>query len=606
MRGAPDSGANANTAATARAVALVESAFRDLRRSLVRVPPGSCDRWFPVAFNDWYCPAVRRGFVGGMAPAFDIGVTLLEPAAEIRGDGGHGKLLRWVKERSVLCEFARRALSRRASAPAGEAVGVITWTLVEPLLRCLLGVWDSAAVRAGAGRELPTVEVRRNQLLVYTNDHEATPAHAFETGSLDPAAVGGADEEAVRPAPPPDETTTRAIADCALPTMGAFGIRLFAARVAMLLPELVHKLDHELAEACLFGPPLAVRDHEPPRRLPADVATTRQSQQPGTIAGVTRVETRRPGDPLTDILPSELMLLRRSRPAGMANVLYGRPLVLVHERERDVVPKHRALVCYIVDAHQSMLNNHRASFEERASDCPYRDGYVYAKRQVCDMLHDLSDAQAAARLITNVEIDAAVFALPPGGEHAIVHQRISLDKLKRSATGDGIIDRLAEMAALAELIPGYFIRYAGEFDRARALAVGHAVDVLPTDIMHYLRKASRQGRYRVIHLVTVALDNTARLLERLYRYLHYRSGTPIRITLIGLNLAELDSDVRLVALREPAWTYVEAASLREAIVLSAERREATPLSELRARFIETVLGKEIEQTEAQLGRIESR
>jgi hypothetical protein len=601
MRGAPDSAAN--RAATPRTVALVRWALHDLRHSLVRLPAGSCDRWFPIAFNDWYCPAVRRGFVGGMAPVFDIGVTLLEPAAEIRGEEGYGKLLRWIKERPLLCEFARRTLLRRGSAPAGEAVDVITWTLVEPLLRCLVGVWDGAAVRVRAGRELPTVEFRRNQLLIHTSGYEMAPTYAFDAGSLDPTAADASDDDARSSAQAAAKAT--APADCALPTLGALGVRLFAAHVAALLPDLVHKLDHELAEACLFGPPLAVRDHEPPRRLPADVATTRQSQQPGTIAGVTRVETRRPGDPLTDILSSELMLVQRSRRAGLANLLYGRPLVLVHERERDVVPKHRALVCYIVDAHQSMLNNHRALFEERAGGCPYRDGYVYAKRQVCDMLHDLADAQAAARLMTNVEIEAAVFALPPGGEQAVVHQRVSLDNLKRAATGDGVTDRLAEMTALAELIPGYFIRYAGEFDRARALAVGHAVDVLPTDIVHYLRKASLQGRYRVIHLVTVALDNASRLLERLYRYLHYRSATPIRITLIGLNLEQLDSDVRLVALREPAWTYVEAASLRDAIALSAERREATPLSELRARFIETVLGKEIEQTEAQLERIQS-
>jgi len=110
----------------------------------------------------------------------------------------------------------------------------------------------------------------------------------------------------------------------------------------------------------------------------------------------------------------------------------------------------------------------------------------------------------------------------------------------------------------------------------------------------------------VIHLVMVGVDHASQLLERLYRYLHYQSATPMRITLIGLNLNELDSDVRLVPLREPAWTYAEVASLREAIALSAERREPIPLSELRARFVESVFGKEIEPTEAQLGRIQSR
>jgi hypothetical protein len=594
---------HAGEAAAPPAVAFVQSALRDLRDSMVRLRPGLCDRWFATAFNDWYCPAVRRGFVGGMAPVFDIGVTLVEPAIDIRAQDGHGKLLQWMKDRPLIRELAARAVAGRAVVSSDDAVSVITWTMVEPLLRCLSGVWDSAVVTAAAG-ELPSVEFRRNQLLIYTSAYGKMPAHKLDMASIDPATAGAPEHDAA-PAARPGIGAARRVTGCALPTVHAIGARLFAARISGLLPQLAHKLDHELAEACLFGPVLGERDHEPPRRLPADVATTQQSQQPGAIAGVTRVETKRPGDPLVDILPSELMVLRRSRPMGFANLLYGKPLVFVHERERDVVPKHRALVCCIVDAHQSVLSNHRAFFEERPSGCPYRDGYVYAKRQVCDMLHDLADAQSLARRTMDLEIEASVFAVPPGGDQAVVHQRIPLDGLKRVSTGDGKIDRLNEMMAMAELVPGYFIRYVSEWDRSLGPAAGRAADVLPTDVVHYLRKASRQGRYRMMHLVIVCVDKASRMLERLYRYLHYQSATPMRITLIGLDLDRLDSDVRLVSLREPAWTYVEVASLREAIALSAETREPTPLSELRARFIESVLGKEIEPTEAQLGRIQS-
>jgi hypothetical protein len=45
--------------------------------------------------------------------------------------------------------------------------------------------------------------------------------------------------------------------------------------------------------------------------------------------------------------------------------------------------------------------------------------------------------------------------------------------------------------------------------------------------------------------------------------------------------------------------------LREAIALSEEPLEPTPLSELRARFVESVFGQEIKPTAAQLGRIQS-
>jgi hypothetical protein len=585
-------------------LAFVESALHDLQRSQVSLSPGLCDRWVPTAFNDWYCPVVRRGYVGGFAPVFDIGVALMEPAARIRADDGHGKLLQWLLENPVMRDFAARASGRFPVPTPNEAFSVVTWTMVEPLLRCLLGVWDSAAVAAVAGRELPRIEYRRNLLLIYDTGYGNPPVHELAIGSIE---LGEPPQPSVRgaaPAASADENVRR-VTGCVLPGVQTFGVRLFAAQVARLLPEFVHKLDHELAEACLLGPVLGERDQEPPPRSPIDVSTTQQSQQPGGIAGVTRVETRRPNDPLVDILPSELMLLRRSRMAGFAHVLYGKPLVVVHERERDIVPKHRALVCYIVDAHQNMMSNHRDLFAERAGDCRYRDVYVYAKRQVFDMLHDLADAQALARRTTDVEVEAAVFAIAPGSDHAVVHQRISLENLKRAATGDGKIDRLTELVRMADLVPGYFIRYAAEPDRSRPLATGRAVDVLPSDAAQYLRKASRLGRFRVIHLVVVGVDKASHLLERLYRYLHHQTSTPMRISLIGVSLDALDSDVRLVSLREPAWTYLEVASLREAIALSEEPLEPTALSELRARFVESVFGQEIKPTAAQLGRIQS-
>src|SRR5262245_38714492 len=104
------------------AVEFVRSAVHDLRRSQLRLPPGVCDRWFPTAFNDWYCPAVRRGYAGGMAPVLDIGVALMEPAVEIRLEDGHGALLRWIKDRPLLGELARRAVSGRMAAGSPSEV----------------------------------------------------------------------------------------------------------------------------------------------------------------------------------------------------------------------------------------------------------------------------------------------------------------------------------------------------------------------------------------------------------------------------------------------------------------------------------------------------
>jgi hypothetical protein len=583
-------------------VAFVRTAMRDLRRSLVRLPPGLSDRWFPTAFNDWYCPAVRRGYIGGMGPVFDVGVMLMEPTAELVQEDGHGTLLRWIKEREFLGELARRAVSGRVSASgSGEVRSLVTWTMIEPLLRCLLGVWNSAAIAAGSGRELPSIERRLNEIHIHAGAYEATPVYKLDIGSIDRPDTSGGDNASELAGV--IEDATRRVTGCVLPTVEALGVRLFAARIAGLLPELVHKLDHELVEACLLGPLLKARDHEPPRRSPTDVSNSRQSKQPGAIAGVTRVETKRPNDPVTDVLPSELMILRRSRKAGLANILYGRPLVLVHERELDVAPKHRALVCYIVDAHQNVLSSRRAMSTEHAGGCAYRDGYVYAKRQLFDTLHDLADAQALALLTADVQIEAAVFAIPPGRENAVVHRRIPLDGLKRGGTGDRRIDRLIEMVTIAELIPRFFIRYVDERDRSSALGAGTAVDVLPSDVAGYLRHTAQRGRFRIIHLVLVALDNASRLMERLHRYLQYQSFTPIQVTIMGVDLDANDSDARLVGLHEPAWTFAETGSLRDAIALDAGRLETMPLAELRARFVESIFGKEVEPTAAQLSRI---
>jgi hypothetical protein len=590
-------------------IAFVQSALNDLHRSLVHLPPGACERWFPTAFNDWYCPAVRRGYCGGMAPVFDIGVVLMEPGAEIRADGGHAPLLHWMQENPFVGELAARATSGRGSAPlTADLVGLITWIMVEPLLRCLSGVWDLAAT-AARPRELPIVERRRDGLWIYANAYATKHFHELRVRSIDPARAGPSDNPNA-PAPPASTRQYRPVTGCAIPTGHALGVRLFAAQIAKLLPELAHKLDHELVEACLLAPLLRPCEHEPPRRLPSDVATTRQSKQPGTIAGVTRAETRRPGDPLIDILPSELMILRydaedRSRRAGFGKILYGRPLVLVHEREWDIIPKHRALVCFMADAHQSSASNWRILSGHYASGCPYRDGYVYSKRQVLDMLHDLADAQALAQRTAEVRIEAAVFAIPPGRENAVVHQRIALDALKRATTGDSRRNRLNEMVDMAERMPAYFIRYMDDRDRSVNRTIGRPGDVLPSDVAAFLRKAAQQGRYRVIHLVMVGLEKASKPLERLHRSLHYQSATPVRIALIGVNLNALDSDARLMSLREPAWTYVEASSIREAIELNAVAREPMPLSTLRARLVESIFGKEIEPSEAQLSRIRS-
>jgi hypothetical protein len=570
------------------------SALLDVRqRSLMRALAGQQEKWFPIAFNDWYCPALRRGYVGGMAPVFDIGLALMEPTAEFLDGGGHGGLLAWIRERPFIGELARRADNSIARGTQSREVrGLVTWTIVEPLLRSLSGVWDNSDAARRSSRELPMIERGPNNYRIYASPYVK---RLIGTIDLHPSKAS--------PTTPRDAAHLKRATGFAAPPFQALAMRLFSARIASALPQMAHKLDYELVDACLVGPVLASHEHEPPKRSPSDVATTQQTTKPGAIAGVTRIETRRPDDPLTDILPSELMVLHQSRKKGLAGVIYGRPLVVVHEREWDVIPKHRALVCYVVGANQDPSHGNALHRARELGWRQYRDTYIYAKRHVFDTLYDLADAQTLARQTSEVRVDAAVFAVPPLGEYAVVHQSALLEDLRRGATGDRGIDRLLELAAFAELAPNYFIRYASERDPRPVAATDRIANSLPTDIVQYLRKTLQQSRYRVIHLVLVGVTGSTRLLERLHRLLNYQTITQVRIHMIDVDVTRQDPDARLSTTFEPEWLYKEAGSLREALEIESEPGEAIPLATLRAQFVDAVFGKELKDGATQILRM---
>ena len=100
--------------------------------------------------------------------------------------------------------------------------------------------------------------------------------------------------------------------------------------------------------------------------------------------------------PFYNVLPSEMALLRKHPQAGLANLLFGKPLVVEHEIEKDRIPKHRVLVCFIVDAYVLGSKQVRSSSVLHG----YRHDYVYAKRQVFDLLRDLREAEELIRLRT--------------------------------------------------------------------------------------------------------------------------------------------------------------------------------------------------------------
>ena len=41
-------------------------------------------KWAAPAFNNWYCPAVRRGYTGPLAHVLDIGLLLFAPGVSLK------------------------------------------------------------------------------------------------------------------------------------------------------------------------------------------------------------------------------------------------------------------------------------------------------------------------------------------------------------------------------------------------------------------------------------------------------------------------------------------------------------------------------------------
>ena len=555
----------------------IQNAATAMTRSKVRLGVNKQRQWFATLLNSCYAPVVRRGFSAGMAPVFDIGVVLFEPQAEVLDSAnGHGELLGWLRSNPALCSAARQVLAA-AERSGRDNRDQVVWTIMEPLLRCLQGAW--APPEANRRTELPHVEFDLAGFNYRVAESEPRPI------TLD------------WPHAKPDaEGTLKAV----LPPVSAVSIRIFAALIARLLPNWSHRLDHEVVEACLLGPGLAQREREPPPRVPIETATQHTSKKPGDVGGVTRVQIRLPTDPIVRILPSEWMLMLKDRQMGMARLIRGGQQVIKLELEKDEIPRHRGLVCLVVDADQPMAGIGARPAGPQGGGRVYRSAYVYAKRQVFDVLRDLRSALEAERLGADIEIDVAIHVVRAGHDIAVAHAAFPLHDMPLTRTGHPGIDRLTAMMDLANRLPAFFIRdFNPGLSATRIRAASRAAD---PDLSHLLRQAVTANRYHMIHIIPIACQERSDILKRLHRMIHSHASAHIRIHQIQVHTDRLDPDIRLSA--EPAWSYAASASTREALAIDPAIVPDMPLATLRNRLTSAVFGNETEPSGTALARVQ--
>lgn len=558
----------------------VKAALGSLRHCAVRAEH-HVPTWFVPSFNNWYCQAVRNGYRGSMATVFDLGLIIVQPGVALadatakRDEGQAWKTyLRWLHQLSAspLMEVVRDVVT---GAPDGTRPQV-EWILVESLLRHLRGVWEDVTPGVKpVPRYLPYLEAIGGHALV---------RRVSDRASLGQVGLSVPDAEDQIPVTHPQPTTD--VEPNELPDR----LRLFMAHVASHSPNAVDLLDYEVVEACLHGPNLRTEQHEPPPQHRTELETRTRSNVPGPIAGVTRVEVRQPEDSILDVLPSELVLLMADERAGMAHLLNGRPLVFKHENQKDLVPEHRALVCFVVAA-----GAEGPAQLTGGSVHAYRHPYVFAKRQVFDLLCDLREALRVVRAIATVEIDVGIFALREVYDAAVVHSRFALDGLMPRETGHVLQDRFRQLASLNHLVPGFFDRLTPGRRRPHAAEEDSVSwERVDPDVGRFLQREVRRAKpYHAIHLVPIGtMRDIVSFLATIRRYYHFSIAAHQQLMMIAVDPTLRDPDQRLAALTEPQWLCGQVRTLNEAMgLLSARRLRLVTLERLRRLFVSSVIGE---------------
>lgn len=563
----------------ARPADLLEAARADVSHCCVHVDEASRARWFERGYNNWYLPAVRRGYTGGFAPIFDVGLCLFDPNAGIVGSGAHGNLLNWIKDRPHLTSAAREVLPNAWHIDTQDedtvASSVGEWTLIEPLLRCLTGVWSQ---RQGLASGVLRRACKPDQVSGKTPD-SAAPRQVADYWQVE---------------------KTRQNQDHSLgvlvPNSDLLDMRLLQAQLAKSAPHLAARFDYELAEACFYAPEHAAERNQPPPLRPVDVSDRSQSDRPGKMGGVTRYEPRLPDDPWVNIIPPDWMHYLRDRETGLKSMILGDQTVVRFELEKDEIPNHRALVCLVARGQIPRLQakSPMAPARRMGLASEYRDGYVYAKRMCVDLLRDLKEAEAYIRDFVDVKVDAALFSMSSDFRRTLSSMELPLSELPRFHTGDLKRDRMGELSHLATMMPEFFVR---ETDRkARS-------DSQTVDLGRYVSEAALRGNYHAIHLFLIGPSDVSALAALAHSSRQAASRTKLKMTRIDVDPAGRDMDLTLAEIGEPLWGIAEMGTPSQVSGSVQSVSKPIAVGDLRRRVVDAVFNPRARASQSSLARI---
>jgi hypothetical protein len=354
-------------------------------------------------------------------------------------------------------------------------------------------------------------------------------------------------------------------------------LRLFMAHVACYQPEAKAHLDRPVVEACLAARPERESEHRPPKLDDRVLEARAKSRLPGAIAGVTRVETKTELDPWQRILPSEWMVYKWNPEVGRETVFLGKPLIYKLEREQDQVPKHRALVCFLLESSDSDAADEGEGAEDAVT-------YVLARRQAFDLLRDLRVSVELLRNHAQVEIDIAIFVLSAYGADAELHRLFRLDRLDVPTTPDERLNRFDQLISVGALAEGFFSKKSAYAEPTLELAgSAGSQEIIDPQLDRFLqRQPQREAAYHGQYLVPIGS------LERLLDLVPVTIPEPpiaanVRRGVLLLKVAPS-------APGEPQWSYRQTRSFREAAHLLAEPLTPANPDELRRAFLQMVLG----------------
>lgn len=601
-------------APTRAETSIVESALYSLNFSAFRAND-HLRHWFVPAFNDWYAPLATRGVSLSFSTVFDLGMLLVKPGSPF---GNLPDALSGVASRYRLyCDFlqtleahpmmqrARIIWEAARESPRPGTQSEVGWLLIRAFSSNLhSGCLKVSDFEAMAGGEQKWGDKQREHIQSCPRCMQAETARNAPTANwrelLEDRAgfqqripllrarsdgrvevKGRSGQPAIELAIPPYDPSRPYPAFWlpSEPTQIPDRVRLFVSRVAVGTRGAEDVIDGQVVQACLDSPNLGIDQYQPPKIVTTIVEARKKSKLPGQVAGITRIETMTERDSWLDIVPSELALGVRDEDALLQKLLLEKPLVFRHERDEDMVPKHRASICFLVEA-PSAPDGFRNDLAEAKS-------YVYAKREAFDLIRNLREAIEQLPERHQVDFEIAVFVLHSFHEDAVVHRQFNIRQLQPRLQADESINRFDQMVRFASLVPSYFVHHGVHMETTNDAAY----EIVDPRLQSFLKRRNRMSLpFHAEYVVAIGS------IERLLGFLPARSQDAkadgnLRqgVLLIAPNTEILDAQVS--ELGEPSWMCGRGRNLQDAARILARELPEKSLPEIQQEFLEMVIGK---------------